>query len=118
MPGAPCGKDGCKDASQVTASRSRIDETRPTGRSRSTDRQTAIVRKRSILTPCVNTHLRTRGRIVLRKGTSYYMIGQDNWHLIVSREVVKENRDQPAASYTKLGWVLHGQENGIARRYT
>ncbi|GBP04579.1 hypothetical protein EVAR_98945_1 [Eumeta japonica] len=33
----------------------------------------------------------------------------------VSREVVQKNRDQPAASYTKLGWVLHGRENGIAR---
>ncbi|GBP81450.1 hypothetical protein EVAR_64017_1 [Eumeta japonica] len=43
------------------------------------------------------------------------LIGQDNWHLIVSREVVQKNRDQPAASYTKLGWVLHGRENGIAR---
>ncbi|GBP01290.1 hypothetical protein EVAR_72714_1 [Eumeta japonica] len=43
------------------------------------------------------------------------LIGQDNWHLIVSHEVVQKNRDQPAASYTKLGWVLHGRENGIAR---
>ncbi|GBP97922.1 hypothetical protein EVAR_79012_1 [Eumeta japonica] len=34
---------------------------------------------------------------------------------VLSREVVQKNRDQPAASYTKLGWVLHGRENGIAR---
>ncbi|CAG9103784.1 unnamed protein product [Plutella xylostella] len=36
------------------------------------------------------------------------LIGQDNWDLIVSREVRDGRRDQPVASRTQLGWVLHG----------
>ncbi|XP_048485574.1 uncharacterized protein LOC125490430 [Plutella xylostella] len=36
------------------------------------------------------------------------LIGQDNWDLIVSREVREGRRDQPVASRTQLGWVLHG----------
>ncbi|XP_048486344.1 uncharacterized protein LOC119693582 [Plutella xylostella] len=36
------------------------------------------------------------------------LIGQDNWDLIVSREVRNGRRDQPVASRTQLGWVLHG----------
>ncbi|XP_048484628.1 uncharacterized protein LOC119690594 [Plutella xylostella] len=36
------------------------------------------------------------------------LIGQDNWDLIVSREVRGGRRNQPVASRTQLGWVLHG----------
>ncbi|XP_041988165.1 uncharacterized protein LOC121739697 [Aricia agestis] len=36
------------------------------------------------------------------------LIGTDNWQLIVSRELRIGKRNQPAASKTKLGWVIHG----------
>ncbi|XP_048483435.1 uncharacterized protein LOC125489902 [Plutella xylostella] len=36
------------------------------------------------------------------------LIGQDNWHLIVSRELKAGKTTKPVASLTKLGWVLHG----------
>ncbi|XP_041983271.1 uncharacterized protein LOC121736254 [Aricia agestis] len=38
------------------------------------------------------------------------LIGQDNWHLITSRQLRIGNKGQPVASLTKLGWVLHGQD--------
>lgn len=39
------------------------------------------------------------------------LIGQDNWHLITSRELRVGAKNQPVASLTKLGWVLHGQSS-------
>ncbi|CAK1552938.1 unnamed protein product [Leptosia nina] len=36
------------------------------------------------------------------------LIGQDNWHLLISSETRKGARQQPVASLTQLGWVLHG----------
>ncbi|XP_072930770.1 uncharacterized protein [Epargyreus clarus] len=36
------------------------------------------------------------------------LIGADNWHLIISRQLRAGKRNEPAASRTKLGWVLHG----------
>ncbi|CAG4973044.1 unnamed protein product [Parnassius apollo] len=40
------------------------------------------------------------------------LIGQDNWHLIVTRELVSGGKNLPVASLTKLGWVLHGHISG------
>ncbi|XP_059048547.1 uncharacterized protein LOC131843810 [Achroia grisella] len=36
------------------------------------------------------------------------LIGTDNWQLIVSRELRMGKKNQPAASKTQLGWVIHG----------
>ncbi|GFG40450.1 hypothetical protein Cfor_01118, partial [Coptotermes formosanus] len=36
------------------------------------------------------------------------LIGADNWHLIVTRRLLSRKRNEPAASLTRLGWVLHG----------
>ncbi|XP_047518171.1 uncharacterized protein LOC125058190 isoform X1 [Pieris napi] len=36
------------------------------------------------------------------------LIGADNWHLIVSRKVYSGKKNEPAASLTRLGWILHG----------
>lgn len=36
------------------------------------------------------------------------LIGADNWHLIVTRRLLQGKRDEPIASLTKLGWVIHG----------
>ncbi|KAJ8711214.1 hypothetical protein PYW07_008456 [Mythimna separata] len=41
------------------------------------------------------------------------LIGQDNWHLLVAAETRTGARDQPVASYTKLGWVLHGCQHSV-----
>nr|XP_049703884.1 uncharacterized protein LOC126056149 [Helicoverpa armigera] len=43
------------------------------------------------------------------------LIGQDNWHLIVTREVRRGQPGEPVASRTNLGWVLHGTDAGAAR---
>lgn len=43
------------------------------------------------------------------------LIGQDNWHLIVTRELRSRSEREPAASLTSLGWVLHGKAHGIPR---
>lgn len=39
------------------------------------------------------------------------LIGQDNWHLITSRQLKIGKKDDPVASLTKLGWVLHGKDS-------
>ncbi|XP_074029231.1 uncharacterized protein [Leptinotarsa decemlineata] len=36
------------------------------------------------------------------------LIGQDNWDLITSREVIEGPKNSPALSKTKLGWIAHG----------
>ncbi|XP_028042582.1 uncharacterized protein LOC114252282, partial [Bombyx mandarina] len=36
------------------------------------------------------------------------LIGQDNWHMLLASKVRRGNRNQPIASLTPLGWVLHG----------
>ncbi|KAL0880312.1 hypothetical protein ABMA27_002764 [Loxostege sticticalis] len=36
------------------------------------------------------------------------LIGTDNWQLIVSRKLLTGKRHEPAASLTRLGWVIHG----------
>ncbi|XP_063616322.1 uncharacterized protein LOC134789659 [Cydia splendana] len=38
------------------------------------------------------------------------VIGQDNWHLIISRQVIDGPPNLPVASLTRLGWVLHGPD--------
>lgn len=39
------------------------------------------------------------------------LIGQDNWHLITSRQLKIGGKHEPVASLTKLGWVLHGKDS-------
>ncbi|CAG9125027.1 unnamed protein product [Plutella xylostella] len=49
-----------------------------------------------------------REELAYEEASPKLLIGQDNWDLIVSREVRDGRRDQPVASRTQLGWVLHG----------
>nr|XP_034830012.1 uncharacterized protein LOC117987161 [Maniola hyperantus] len=44
------------------------------------------------------------------------LIGQDNWHLLLTTEVRRGNSNQPVASLTPLGWVLHGSQSRAAGR--
>ncbi|XP_072931477.1 uncharacterized protein [Epargyreus clarus] len=44
------------------------------------------------------------------------LIGQDNWHLLLASRVRRGKKNQPVASLTPLGWVLHGSHNRIIGR--
>nr|XP_012153196.1 PREDICTED: uncharacterized protein LOC105664201 [Megachile rotundata] len=46
--------------------------------------------------------------------TPTILIGQDHWDLITSLEVREAGRQAPVASYTKLGWVIHGYASSSA----
>ncbi|XP_059062430.1 uncharacterized protein LOC131855205 [Achroia grisella] len=59
-----------------------------------------------------------REELVYHRATPKLLIGQDNWDLIVSREVRAGRRDQPVASYTLLGWVLHGCKTSLSNPVT
>lgn len=43
------------------------------------------------------------------------LIGQDNWHLLISKNIRSGKRNQPVASYTELGWVLHGCQSSSSK---
>src|SRR5277367_5823106 len=49
--------------------------------------------------------------LVFRSAKPTILIGQDNCHLIISREIVSAGKNGPIASKTDLGWVLHGLIN-------
>lgn len=38
------------------------------------------------------------------------LIGQDNWHLLITEETRRGDKNHPVASLTPLGWVLHGSQ--------
>ena len=44
----------------------------------------------------------------LSSSSPQLLIGQDNIHLTISREVLEGPPNAPVASRTKLGWVIHG----------
>lgn len=41
-------------------------------------------------------------------GVPKILIGQDNWHLLIAKMIRRGPRNQPVASLTTMGWVLHG----------
>ncbi|XP_076660987.1 uncharacterized protein LOC143364626 [Halictus rubicundus] len=41
------------------------------------------------------------------------LIGQDNWELIVTREIRSGRKQAPVASLTRLGWVIHGLQTSL-----
>ncbi|XP_047511676.1 uncharacterized protein LOC125054051 [Pieris napi] len=49
------------------------------------------------------------------RGTPTLLIGQDNWHLIISRKIRSGGCRDPVASLTELGWVLHGPTKGTGK---
>ncbi|CAH1638192.1 unnamed protein product [Spodoptera littoralis] len=49
-----------------------------------------------------------RSTLVYDRARPMILIGQDNWHLLAATKTRTGARDQPVASFTKLGWVLHG----------
>lgn len=55
-------------------------------------------------------HLRdVEEHLVYEQGTPTVLIGQDNWHLLLTHDVRRGGRNQPVATLTDLGWVLHGR---------
>lgn len=54
-------------------------------------------------------HLRDITRdIVTEDARPKLLIGQDNWDLLIATKVRTGKKNQPVASLTPLGWVLHG----------
>ncbi|XP_047989293.1 uncharacterized protein LOC125228681 [Leguminivora glycinivorella] len=64
---------------------------------------------KEVLSKCAHLE-ELRDELTYATGIPTVLIGQDNWHLIVTRELIEADENLPAASYTKLGWVLHGAE--------
>lgn len=87
---------------------------------RGTNDQVSTIRARTIrnmqLTPqTVSTkllrldHLKDLDHnLCYEAGRPRLLIGSDNWELIVTRELRTGKRNEPAASRTRLGWVIHG----------
>lgn len=46
--------------------------------------------------------------LVYKDASPKILIGQDNWELLVALEIRTGRQNQPVASRTRLGWVLHG----------
>ncbi|XP_075990118.1 uncharacterized protein LOC142985756 [Anticarsia gemmatalis] len=54
-------------------------------------------------------HLKSiEDQLIYQDARPKILIGQDNWELLVALDIRTGNRDQPVATNTKLGWVLHG----------
>lgn len=47
-------------------------------------------------------------KLTYDSATPRLLIGADNWDLIITRELKTGRKDEPAASRTRLGWVVHG----------
>ncbi|XP_045776074.1 uncharacterized protein LOC123874629 [Maniola jurtina] len=47
-------------------------------------------------------------KLIYKNASPKILIGQDNWELLLALEIRTGRRDQPVASNTRLGWVLHG----------
>lgn len=61
------------------------------------------------------SHLKNMmSELLYEKESPSLLIGQDNWDLIISRKILKGKRNEPVASLTSLGWVLHGCHSGAA----
>jgi len=43
------------------------------------------------------------------------LLGQDNCHLTIAREVVESGPNSPIVSNTKLGWVVHGNSQALKK---
>lgn len=64
-----------------------------------------------------NPHLRTLHCSEMRDAKPMLLLGQDNWKLIVGREIRQGKSGRPVASLTLLGWVVHGPLSlGAVRR--
>ncbi|XP_026736747.1 uncharacterized protein LOC113500239 [Trichoplusia ni] len=50
------------------------------------------------------------GHLTYDQAKPRLLIGQDNWHLLVTTRIRRGDHHQPVASLTPLGWVLHGSQ--------
>lgn len=51
-----------------------------------------------------------RGHLAYANAKPRVLIGQDNWHLLLTSETRRGDKNHPVASLTPLGWVLHGSQ--------
>ncbi|XP_045765275.1 uncharacterized protein LOC123867328 [Maniola jurtina] len=59
------------------------------------------------LRDCVHLQ-KIEDKLIYKNASPKILIGQDNWELLLALEIRTGRRDQPVASNTRLGWVLHG----------
>ncbi|XP_063386208.1 uncharacterized protein LOC134672238 [Cydia fagiglandana] len=59
-----------------------------------------------------NAHLRDLDCEEMREAKPMLVLGQDNWRLIVGRELREGKSGRPVASLTYLGWAVHGPLGG------
>ena len=52
----------------------------------------------------------------MREATPRLLIGQDNYHLIVPRQIHEGPQNAPVATQTKLGWIVHGNRGQFRNR--
>ena len=52
----------------------------------------------------------------MREATPQLLIGQDNYHLIVPRQIHEGPPNAPVATQTKLGWIVHGNTGQFRNR--
>lgn len=65
--------------------------------------------EQNLISKC--SHFRDINLKPMNKAQPSILIGQDNWHLITTRELRGSQQKLPAASRTLLGWVIHGPIN-------
>ncbi|KAL4720857.1 hypothetical protein ACJJTC_007005 [Scirpophaga incertulas] len=56
--------------------------------------------------------------LTLENASPKILIGAEQWHLSIPREVREGSKLQPVATRTLLGWTLHGQSNSWTRPLT
>ncbi|KAL0839890.1 hypothetical protein ABMA28_016513 [Loxostege sticticalis] len=56
-------------------------------------------------------HLENMKTLTYEEAKPRILIGQDNWPLLLAETTRIGDRQQPVASLTKLGWVLHGAQS-------
>ena len=54
-------------------------------------------------------HLKNENIVPYENAKPMLLIGQENWELIVSRQVIQGSKNAPAVSRTNLGWIVHGR---------
>ncbi|XP_026324873.1 uncharacterized protein LOC113233863 [Hyposmocoma kahamanoa] len=69
---------------------------------------------RNVIRACPHLH-DLEEHLIYEEGSPTILLGQDNWHLLLTHAVRQGDRHQPIATLTDLGWVLHGTKRSSER---
>ncbi|XP_026322256.1 uncharacterized protein LOC113231928 [Hyposmocoma kahamanoa] len=69
---------------------------------------------RNVIRACPHLH-DLEEHLIYEEGSPTILLGQDNWHLLLTHAVRQGDRHQPIATLTDLGWVLHGTKRSNER---